>query len=64
MDNVERRLDEMTRARRKLGAKVSESLEVLGEIEEQINEVKERQVDRLRKDTRVDESIVDQVQGD
>jgi hypothetical protein len=64
MDKVQKRLKEIEEAQKEIQARVSESLEVLGDIEDSINEVKTRQVQRMRADGRVDESIVDQVKGE
>lgn len=63
-DEVQKKLDEIEDVRRKIKAKVSESLEALTDIEDELNDAKTRQVERMRKDSRVDESIVEQVKGE
>lgn len=63
-DEVQKKLDEIEHVRKKIKAKVSESLEALTNIEDDLNDAKTRQVERMRKDSRVDESIVEQVKGE
>ena len=64
MDEVQNKLNKIEHAREEIEARVSKSLEELGSIEDTFNDVKTRQAKRMKADTRVDDSIIEQVQGD
>jgi len=64
MDEVQKKLKEMEEARAKLQAKVSESLDELNRIEDEFENAKSRQAKRMRADSRVDDSIIEQVLGE
>lgn len=62
-DDLEAKLKKLQEAHDQLKDQLAESLAVLSTIDTTIDGMKLRQAERMRADERVDDAIIDQVQG-